>query len=118
MASEFIKLTPPEIEYGDKNLLHSHLDLLSMMRRHQTYEELRKTELSLKVKLKKQVEEAQSAIEQFKKLLPKTKLIQEEEKEITVPEMPKSIPKKPESKKRPTLDTEVEDIRRKLASLG
>ena len=126
MASEFIKLTGPEVEYGDRNLLHSQLDLLLMIKRYQSYEEIRKEELQLKIKLKKLVSDVKSHLDHLEKMLPKTKLGLEEEKmEIEIPEkVMKAIPKMPAPKTRikaqklSPMETEVESLKRKLASLG
>ena len=114
MSSEYIMLTGPEVEYGDKNLLHTRLDLLSMIKRYKEFEGSRKDELVLKILLRKKINDLIHDLENIEKLLPKTKLEKEERVEKIKKKYETIIPEKEIS----TLDTEVEQIRRKLESLS
>jgi len=121
MVSEFVKLTGIEIEYGDRNLLHSQLELLSMVKRYKTFHDLRKREFSLKIKIKNLLKEAKTELAELEKVLPKIKLEEEKVIEVTLPRNPpkmtESIKKSDNKERESKLDTEIEEIKRKLSSL-
>jgi hypothetical protein len=107
--TEFVRLSSPEKDFGEKNLLQSQLELLDLLQRFQKYKELRNEELVLKVTLKTKVEEALSFIDKLEKLLPKSTL-----KELTPEDKAKARAK---IEKALTLEEEIDRIRNKLMKL-
>jgi hypothetical protein len=121
MSSEFIKIQDPTRKYGEKNLLISQLSTINMHQGVKEFKKLRKEELTLKLSLKKRIDEANESLTRLLKLLPKTKLLE------PAPEEPEEIPSRPEEKplhitpeekEAPTsLEKEISKIRKKLATL-
>jgi len=72
MSTEFVRLTSPELVYGETNLLQSEMNLLTMLKQYQEYEFLRKEELFLKVELKKKIGEMREHLNALAKLLPES----------------------------------------------
>ncbi len=84
------------------------MDLLSIMKNYENFKELRKKELAYKSALKRKLTEIKEAMEELEKLLPKT------HPHETQAEKAKLISK---AKTRYDLESEIEDIQRKLAML-
>ena len=80
MSIEFVRLTSPELVYGETNLLQSEMNLLTMLKQYQEYEFLRKEELFLKVELKKKVGELKEHLNILAKLLPESRFEEEQAK--------------------------------------
>jgi len=140
MTSEFVKLTPLEIVYGETNLLQSQLSILTAVKQHQEYKILRKQELLLKIELKKKIGELKEFLDTLNKALPESKFLKEQEerdkiqREITNKienavqtsrkkewthwkEKKSTVKKKTNGEKPQSLDQELEDIRKKLEKL-
>lgn len=125
--TEYVKIRGHERSYGEESLLQSQLNLVNLLKRYQEYEKLRKQEIFLKIELKKKVGESNEFLEHLSKLLPESKLLEEEkqkqemQKEITKNmESPIKLLKKKEKKESKTklsLDEELEEIRKKLEKL-
>lgn len=79
--SEFVKITPPEQVYGESNLLQCQLNLLTIVKQYRDYEALRKLELNSKIEVKRLVSEIKQELDTLYKLLPESKLEEEQEKE-------------------------------------
>lgn len=113
MRPEHIRLQQAERIFSEKNLLHAQLNIISLMKRYEAYKELRLQELLLKIALKTRLAEARNTLMLFDKLLPKPAIV------------PKAIKHSDAGyastiaahKKKQTLETEVDEIRRKLAAL-
>lgn len=108
MASEYVRISSAEKIYGQKNCLHSQLEILNLIRGFNSYKGLRKKELQLKIVLRAKVEALSQSLENFEKLLPHTNYkpeIARREKEIAQKEDVSS------------LEEEVAFIRRKLEKL-
>ncbi len=103
---EYVKLDPSEQIYGKKQLLHSQMEILDIMKRYKEFTKLRKLELKLKTLLKKKVSEVKEETKLLETILPKVKHTDPEEK--TLRDYPK---------KRSDLEDEIDEIRRKLAEL-
>lgn len=135
MTNQYAKLTASELEYGEKSLLQSQLELLDSMKEAQAYRKLRKEEVHLKIEFKRKIAEMQEAIKEFEKCLPEV----EEEKSIKEkPKIPmheihelqhgkevKKDIKLIETEENPedvlsrhTIEHEIEEIRKKLHALG
>ena len=80
MSVEYVKLAPLETVFGETNLLHSQLSLLTILKRYREYEAFRKEELFLKIELKKKLGETKEFLDALGKSLPESKLIEEQEK--------------------------------------
>ncbi|MBI5804116.1 hypothetical protein HY450_02640 [Candidatus Pacearchaeota archaeon] len=104
---EYVKVSKHEVFYGQKNLLNSELEILSMLKGHDSYKELRKEEFALKIALKTKIDEAFNSLNALQKTLPKTNESDE-----------KSERTEKQSKKRLTLQEEIYSIREKLAKLN
>ena len=110
---EYVKLMVSESIYAQKNLLHSELDLLRLVKIIGRFAELRKEEIVLRLTLKKKISDLREDMQVFDKLLPvghfRTLHIGEEKKEEKVKKELKNIPL--------TLDQEIEMIRRRIQGL-
>ena len=117
MNPEYIKLTGPEMTYGEKNLLHSQLELLKSIKICKNYQILRKQELRSKLALKRKLSELKNNLKEFEKLLPKIKeapkpkITKSKSEKIKIPEITK---KKSKAK---ALESEIEEIKSKLQKL-
>lgn len=130
MSIEYVKLSSAEKVYSEKSLLESQASIISILQNITNYHKQRNDELKLKVELRSKIEETQSSLDNLDKALPKSRMkIPEEEnlqeKEIKIIELPKSLPQplsqaktehQPETKEE-KLQKELEDIRKRLASL-
>lgn len=107
---EYVKLTRSEVVYSQKNLFKSQLELLNTLKFYHEYRKLRKDEFVLKVALKSKIDEAKNSLKILDSLLPKMKpqdfCYIEENKES------KSV-----SRKKLSLEQEIELIRKKLSQL-
>ena len=108
MSYEYVRLSKPEVFYGEKNMLQSQIELLNITKRFREYQKLRREELIFKIALKNKFEEARNTLLAFNKMLPKTPNIKKlkEEKEYALFD-----------KKKLTLEQEIEKIRSKLEKL-
>ena len=119
MSSEYVKISRSELVYGESSLLKSQMSILNLKKRYISHRELRKKELLLKIELKKKIEEAIAHLAFLEKLLPHTRLQEEEEQKLKK-EIAKSVDKAEEikeNKKIPSIESELEEIQRKLAAL-
>ena len=107
MSLEFIKLSKEETNYGNKTLLSTQLDAITLVQRLKRYKILRNEELGLKVILKIKLDEALANLDILDKILPKT----------TVKEGTYEFPEMKKDKERETLSDEIEEIKRKLFKL-
>jgi len=112
--AEYVKLTAPEKEFGEKNLLQSQLELLSIIKHLKEYLALRKDELAFKISLKNRIDKAFQEIDIFGKFLPKPKLVKEVEADS---EENISMPHIKVEKDRITLEQEIDMIKQKLSHL-
>jgi len=105
MNQEYVLLKNSEKISGAKNLLHSQVSLLNSVKYIQEYNRLRTEELAIKILLKKKIAELEDELNILEKVIPKVKEKTEgEEKKVSV-------------KKRIDLETEIEEIRRKIEKL-
>ncbi|HLC72014.1 MAG TPA: hypothetical protein VJH37_00360 [Candidatus Nanoarchaeia archaeon] len=113
MRPEHVRIQQAECVFSEKNLLHAQLDVISLIKRYESFKAFRAEELLLKIALKSKIAEAKDSLALFEKLLPKPaivpKTVKHESHEYSHHEAA--------HKKKQTLETEVEEIRRKLASL-
>ncbi|MBU0466627.1 MAG: hypothetical protein KKF39_03030, partial [Nanoarchaeota archaeon] len=110
MKSEYIRLSPPEKDYGKKHLLSSQLELLNLIQSFQKYRSLRNEELVLKVALKNKTEETLTWIDKLERILPKAHY-----------KVPVGLAGEKERKKRErklSLQEEIDKIRAKLGKLN
>lgn len=112
MKPEHIRITPEEKIYGEKQLLYSQLELISFLKRYESFRNLRNEELLLKIALKNKIEETKKSIEVLNRLLPRPSLLPKE-KEHHQKKTQTEI-KKP---KHLSLEGEVDEIQRKLKRL-
>lgn len=107
MNPEYIKFSREEVVYGQKSLLGSQLETINIIQRSRRYQELRNTELTLKILLKTKIDEACQSLEVLEKILPKPTMGESKQpfSEIKI------------NKERLTLSDEIDTIRRKLAKL-
>jgi predicted nuclease with TOPRIM domain len=107
--AEYVRVSPQEKYFGDKNLLQSQLELLHLIQSFQKYKSLRNEELVLKIALKNKVGEAINLVDKLERLLPVAHYKSSEPKET-----------EHERKKRErklSLEQEIERIRQKLSGL-
>jgi hypothetical protein len=104
---EHVRISFTEGIYGQRNLLHSQLELLDSMKKLKAYKKLRREEFALKMGLKIKVEEAIGFLDKLNRALPRTKYIAEEEE-------PRGKKKKSVE---PSLQEEIDLVKRKLIRL-
>lgn len=107
--SEYVRLSPPEKFYGEKQLLSSQLELLELIQHFHRYRALRNEELVLKVTLKNIVEETARAIEKLERLLPRA--------HYQAPALEETAKEKKQRERKLSLQEEIEKVRQKLANL-
>jgi hypothetical protein len=105
---EYIKLDPSEQMAGKKDLLHSQMEILSIMQRYQKYKQYRKEELALKSLFKKKVAELTEEMKMVDKLIPKGYAPKPE---------PETSKIQMAEKSRFDLEAEIEAIKSKIARL-
>lgn len=109
MRPEHVRIQATERIYGEKNLLHAQLNIISLIKRYDTYRALRSHELLLKIALKNKLAEAKESLALLLSLLPKPQML---------PKFPKPAhAHDAHQKRRFTLDQEIMDIQRRLAQL-
>lgn len=115
-----------KIEYNDaiaikKDILISEKDLLETIRYTRNYNNFRKQELTLKEKLKKELEALNLLVHEIEKNLPKETIHYGEEKQPSqILEMPgiKGKERRAVERKKNEIEKQIDDIRSRLAALG
>jgi hypothetical protein len=106
--SEYVRISVGERFFGQRNLLHSQLELLDSLKHFKAYKKLRKEEFALKVALKSMLEETSGILDKLDRTLPKTKYVDYEDEPIRGRKK-KSV--------EPSLQDEIEEVKRKLGRL-
>ena len=107
---EYVNLTAEEQTFAKKHLLHTQMEILSIMKRYQSYKKLRKLELALKSLLRKKITEVNQEVEIIDRVIPHVKKMdrpQEEKEKILAG-----------AQKRDNLELEIEEIKRKIERLN
>ncbi len=127
MKIEFVKVSHPELVYGETSLLQSQLGILKIKKQCENYKSLRKAELHGKIELRRMVAEVKERLDEVDKFLPRTHLLEEKEhesklkaeiiKKIKEPEKAGAIIAK-EARHKKTIEEELAEINRKLAALS
>ena len=119
MRPEHVRIQSAERQFGEKNLLHAQLDIISFIRRYGSFKTLRTEEMLLKIALKTKIAEAKESLDLFEKLLPKPSMVPKLPKPSHHEHPPEHDPHHPHHAvhKKQTLQDEVEEIKRKLAAL-
>ncbi len=122
METRHLKLDYDEALAAKKAVLSSELNLLYIIRSLKSYKLLRKREYTNKNKLKKAVTSFKTRIDlilsNMPRKIPKVKVKQEAKQKIKQETKPKKISKKTKKEGRRTIEGELEEIQRKLASLS
>lgn len=105
---EYVKILPSEQTYAKKDLLHSQMEILNVMKRYQRFKELRKQELALKGILKRKIAEVTEEVHVLDKALPRAPVERPEEEKTRF-----MVP----VKKKRDLEAEIEEIKRKIERL-
>ncbi len=108
MTHKYVRLSPGENNYGKKNLLQSQLALLTAIKHFNSYKLLRKEELIFKIQLKNKVAEVLETLSYVDKTIPKIHF--ESEHPMDAEERIKVLETR-------SLEEELEEIKRKLATL-
>lgn len=125
MSAEYVRLTAPELVYGETNLLQSEVALLTTVQRYQEFKALKKEELFLKIELKRKISEMREFLSALAKILPESRSGEEPQKmtkeiKFVAGKAKKEKPAAREIKetlKKPSTETELEEIRKRLARL-
>jgi hypothetical protein len=107
MNPEHVKLSASEIAYGQKWLLESQLGMMESLKREKKFKDLRADEFAQKIALKTRVEEILLTLDVLDKILPRP----------TMKENKERISDALIQRERPSLEQEIEDIKRKLSRL-
>ncbi len=110
MSEEFVRISSTEKRYGQTNLLRSQLEMLNIIKIMRSFNELRKSELNLKISLKARMKETNDLIRNLEKILPKVKM-KDTFSPYEEPELDESIPSQG------SIEEELEKIKRRLAKL-
>ncbi|MEK6894689.1 MAG: hypothetical protein AABX10_04450 [Nanoarchaeota archaeon] len=105
---QFVGLEKPNVVAGKKHLLYAEMEILTSLKKYNSYKKLRKEELALKNLLKKVILDLRKEMEIMIQYIPHVK-----EKAIIATETVKTTPGK-----RDTLEQEIQNIRKKIAMLG
>lgn len=111
MTSEYVKLSPSEIVFGEKNLLQSQLEMINIIKNIKTYKESRKQELTFKIALKNKINDLNNQIKEIEKHLPKVKIPEEKKPGKYVREITE------EEYEAISLEQELNEIKTKLSRL-
>lgn len=109
MENVHIRFEYGEVLIGKKELLSFQLNLLEFLKNFKNYKNLRKRELILKSKLKKELASLRTETSMLQAHFPK-----EETEEIKI----KSREKYKEKKYKESIETQLQEIKEKLAALG
>ncbi len=104
---EYIGLDKSERIFAKRNLLHSQMEILEIIKKIREYQKVREEKLAIKLLIKKKANEA---IEELKALYKQLPSINEKAKE-ELEEI------KHEHKKREDLELEIEEIKRQIEKL-
>jgi CO dehydrogenase/acetyl-CoA synthase alpha subunit len=104
--TKYVGLLPHQVDYAKKMLLYSEMELLSGLKHFQNFKEIRKKEFAVKALLKKASTSLKKELKILDENLPH---VQFEKAEIELPE---------EIQSRQSLDSEIEDLKRKIAELS
>jgi len=105
---QFVGLERPHVIAGKKHLLYCEMEVLTSIKKYNTYKKFRKEEIALKNLLKKLVLEIKKEMETIFEYIPHIKV-----------EHPIEIPvKKVPIVKRDALEEEIQSIRKRIAMLG
>lgn len=107
METRYVKLNFPETINSKKSLLAAEINLLTTIKKIQSYNQLRALELKKKVALKARLNELRTKMNSLKKILPNAKISEKEETEEVIGKT-----------KRKSLELELREIKDKLASLS
>lgn len=108
MTEEYVKLANSEKVFGAKSLLQSQVFLLNTIKNIRNYNSLRNEELAVKILLRRKLSEIEEALKVLDKVMPKLKDSEDAEGDDK---------KKTSVKKRMDLESEIEEIRRKIDRL-
>src|SRR3989344_2080633 len=104
---EYIRIEKAEQLRGQKELLKSQIEILTIMKRYQQFKKLRKQELMMKTAFKRALSEINEHMKIIERTLPHVKRHKTESEKIST-----KIP----DKVRQDLEQEIMDIKSKLAS--
>ncbi|MAG28007.1 hypothetical protein CMI47_20975 [Candidatus Pacearchaeota archaeon] len=103
MAQEYVKISPDELKYGEKNLLQSQVEILESAKVSKAYKKLRKSEFMLKLELKKHLITLKESLKEVDRVLPQSHMHQEQSEDTTF--------------ETSSINTELEKIKSKLDNL-
>lgn len=106
--AEYVRLSPPEKGFGQKNLLNGQLELLRLIQSFHRFRVLRDEELILKITLKNYLQETDKEIKRLERILPKAEYKEHGDEDDEGDE---------DRKKNLTLEEEIAKVRSKLAKL-
>ena len=105
---EYIKINPEEQKYAQKTLLQSQIEILTITKRYQAFKQLRRREIMLKGALRRKVSELHEELKIIDRALPRMR------------HQPSELQKAKTGvigKKRSDLESEINEIKRKLERL-
>lgn len=110
METLHVKYEFDEALASKKDTLNTEINLIDIVKKIQAYKILRKKELDKKEDIRKKINELATKINSTRKSLPKANIpkVDEQEIEENVEEIKKNV----------SLEEELEDIKKKLASLA
>lgn len=116
--SEYIRVANHEKVYGQKNLLEVQYGLVKSIKHLRSFQELRRKELVLQIAYKRLLEEAINSVNIIDKILPRTAFKMAEVR--LVPKQVQQVQQRPiqqQIKREPTIEDELDMIKKKLSKL-
>lgn len=119
MGSEYLFFSPFEYKETKKSLLNSELSALNSMESLHKFKQFRLEELNSKVKLKTLLQQAMEELTLLEKMMPQTRFNQEKVHKTQTTELTEGSPVKQEEelKRDSNIQSQLQDIKRKLALL-
>lgn len=105
--SEYVRLSPPENNFGQKNLLGAQLELLNLIKSFHKFRVLRDEELILKITLKNYIEETKKQVLSLERILPRAEYKEKGE----------DGEEEDKKNRKLTLEEEIAKVRAKLSKL-
>jgi vancomycin resistance protein YoaR len=103
---QFVGLEKPHVMAGKKHLLYAEMEILTSLKKYNSYKKFRKEELALKNLLKKVITELKKEMEVLMQYVP---VVRVKETMMQAPTAPG---------KRDSLEQEIQNIRKKISMLG
>lgn len=112
---KYVIIDYPQINAGKKHMLYIEMEILTALKKYESYKKLRKEELAVKNLLKKTISQLNEKIKVFDNLLPQ---LPKEQIPKFQANNAKPLQITKTMQKRDVLEEQIEDLRRKISALN